>query len=423
MNEIKELFFNLLILLLSMLFLQTLVMNRIGQIFLHITKWKIAVIAIIQVFICMMFTYTFEGEFKFDFRMIPILIAGLYGGPWVSAVVMIATILFRIPLGGDGIYTTLIVIPLAALISSLLSNYFLHSSTSRKVCIVGAITFIFSLLVFIMPVYFFNYPINWYFIMVFTTSQTIGMIIVTYTTELMIQNIHLQRAIIKSEKMEVVSHLAASISHEVRNPLTVTKGFIQLLKDDPTNNSKKNYYLNTALEELNRAEGIINDYLTFAKPHPEQLERMPIHEEILKVVALITPYANRHSVKLIHEIEQEAYLLGEAPKFRQALVNLLKNSIEAMPNGGTVYIGLKILSSGFSIHLLDTGVGMTHEQLARLGEPYFSTKERKGTGLGMMVVYRIVEGLGGEIDVSSEVNKGTHFILTFPELRKEKEEI
>lgn len=111
-------------------------------------------------------------------------------------------------------------------------------------------------------------------------------------------------------------------------------------------------------------------------------------------------------------------ILGDSHKFHQALVNIIRNGIEAMPEGGKLQIELETSAQTVCVHVQDEGVGMTKEQVKRLGEPYFSNKSR-GTGLGLMVTYSILNQMGGEINVESEIGKGTKFTLEFPKLPTE----
>ena len=212
----------------------------------------------------------------------------------------------------------------------------------------------------------------------------------------------------------MVGHLAASISHEVRNPLTVSRGFIQLLSEDISAQSRKEY-AEIALMELDRATEVINDYLTFAKPTLEKEEKVNIHEEIQHAVNVITPLATMNGVQLsLSLLEQEQYFTkGERKKFQQCLINILKNGIESMEDGGNLRIEQGVTDNMIIIKIRDEGKGMTQEQINRLGEPYFTTKE-KGTGLGMMVSYSIIKGMKGTIKVSSEYGKGTCFTLKLP---------
>ncbi|HWO77725.1 MAG TPA: ATP-binding protein [Bacillus sp. (in: firmicutes)] len=218
----------------------------------------------------------------------------------------------------------------------------------------------------------------------------------------------------KSEKLEIVSHLAASISHEVRNPLTVAKGFMQMFYEDLTEDSKKQLW-GIAIQELDRAAEIINDYLMFAKPAIENKEIINIRHELQHAVNIVTPLANMNTVQIHLPLrnDEDSFILGDRQKLQQCLINVLKNGIEAMPNGGELQILLHQHHSDLQIDIHDSGKGMTQEQINRLGEPYFTTKE-KGTGLGMMVSFSIVKGMNGSINVTSEPQKGTCFSIKLP---------
>src|SRR5690606_17312061 len=116
---------------------------------------------------------------------------------------------------------------------------------------------------------------------------------------------------------------------------------------------------------------------------------------------------------LVQPGDSASPILGDSQKLHQALVNVIRNGIEAMPDGGKLAVELETSAQSICVHIEDEGVGMTKEQVKRLGEPYFSNKS-KGTGLGLMVTYSIINQMGGEITVESEVGKGTRFTLEFP---------
>ncbi len=214
--------------------------------------------------------------------------------------------------------------------------------------------------------------------------------------------------------MEIVSHLAASISHEVRNPLTVAKGFMQMFHEDLADDSKKRLW-GIAIQELDRATEIINDYLMFAKPAIENREMINIGHELQHAVSIVTQLANMNTVQIHLRLlnDEDYFVLGDRQKLQQCLINVLKNGIEAMPNGGELQVLLRQHHSELQIDILDSGKGMTQEQINRLGEPYFTTKE-KGTGLGMMVSFSIIKGMNGSINVTSEPQKGTCFSIKLP---------
>jgi two-component system sporulation sensor kinase B len=227
----------------------------------------------------------------------------------------------------------------------------------------------------------------------------------------------LKNELFKAEKAQVVSHLAASFGHEVRNPMTVSRGFLQLLLEEDVSFEKRIEYAGTALKELDHAENIIRSYLTFAKPQFKKKEIFDLREEMKEFINIILPLANMNNVH-IDLIEQPDSndrwnLEGERKLLHQCLLNICKNAIEAMPKGGSLKLELFSSKTFIGIHITDTGNGMTKEQITHLGEPYFSTKE-KGTGLGMMVVYSIVKSMQGKIEITSETGKGTTITLSFP---------
>ena len=273
---------------------------------------------------------------------------------------------------------------------------------------------IFSLLCsFILSFKVFFIDLHLSFWLQYSGIHIIGMVLLTLLWEMIRTNFQVLQKLIKAEKLQTVSHLAASMSHEVRNPLTAVRGFIQLLSEDISTYSRKDY-ADIALSELDRATEVINDYLTFAKPILEKEEKLNTNEEIQHAVNVITPLATMNGIQLKVSLpEKQHFTKGERKKFQQCLINLLKNGIESMKPNGELHIFQTYSNGMIEIHIQDQGKGMTKEQINRLGEPYFTTKE-KGTGLGMMVSYSIIKGMNGTIDVTSEIEKGTRFILKLP---------
>lgn len=232
--------------------------------------------------------------------------------------------------------------------------------------------------------------------------------IVKYSKELEMFNHELQR----SEKMEIISELAASVAHEVRNPLQVTRGFLQLLQEKSANKEKE--YLTLALKELDRASGIITDFLTFAKPELDHVQPLDLAEEFRHIEGILIPLANLQGSKIMSTIPKGLYVQGNSSKFKQAFINIVKNSIEALQEEGWVRIWAYAENNEVVIHIQDNGEGMEPNVIARLGEPYFSNKT-KGTGLGLMVTFRIIEAMRGKIQFKSQKGAGTEAIIRFPE--------
>lgn len=233
--------------------------------------------------------------------------------------------------------------------------------------------------------------------------------VLEYSKELERFNNELQR----SEKMEIISELAASVAHEVRNPLQVTRGFLQLLGERSAVSDKA--YIEMALEELDRASGIITDFLTFAKPGAESVKPLSISEEFRHIEGVLTPLASIHHGKILLDIEPDLYVKGNSSKFKQAFINMIKNSIEALPDeDGKITVRAARENGEVVIRIRDNGTGMAPEELKRLGEPYFSNKT-KGTGLGLMVTFRIVEAMQGTLTFDSKKGAGTEATVRIPE--------
>ncbi|MEK5447930.1 sensor histidine kinase [Paenibacillus sp. FSL R7-0331] len=215
----------------------------------------------------------------------------------------------------------------------------------------------------------------------------------------------------RSEKMEIISELAASVAHEVRNPLQVTRGFLQILGERSA--SKEKEYLNMAMQELDRASVIITDFLTFAKPGMEEVDVFEVSGELRHVAGILVPLANLQGGTMELHLQDELFVLGSPAKFKQAFINLIKNSVEALQEDGLIKVSAWKSGQHIIISVEDNGEGMKLSELARLGEPFYSNKT-KGTGLGLMVSFRIIEAMNGAIHFYSKKGQGTEVVVKLP---------
>lgn len=245
----------------------------------------------------------------------------------------------------------------------------------------------------------------------FTFISLLAMIFLIYQVKQ--YEIHKQR-LVALEKDRMIGQLAATISHEIRNPLTAIRGFLQLLDRKELSIYDQKRYIELAMSGVDQANTIINDYLNYAKPSTGLQEQLDIKEELEAMLRFITPFATDHGVviEMTHESVGPLYILGESKKLRQCLMNLVKNGIESMPDGGTITLRTCKLPNAVQIFITDTGVGMTQAQLNSIGVPFYTTKEQ-GTGLGLLVVMSIIKMMNGKISFSSVINQGTQCSIHF----------
>jgi len=215
----------------------------------------------------------------------------------------------------------------------------------------------------------------------------------------------------KSDRLSVVGQLAAGLAHEIRNPLTSLKGFLQLMYEKGPD--LQNYY-DIMRSELNRINFIVSEFLIIAKPQAVHYDYYSLNQIIHTVIQLIEPEAMLNNVRISTYLSDDPIILYCSEiQLKQVFINLLKNSIEAMPSGGSVRVEARLYVDTVKISLRDNGTGIPQDRLAFLGEPFYTTKE-KGTGLGLMMCFKIIETHQGAIDIQSRVHEGTDVKITLP---------
>ncbi|MDQ3254477.1 MAG: ATP-binding protein [Acidobacteriota bacterium] len=220
----------------------------------------------------------------------------------------------------------------------------------------------------------------------------------------------------RQAKLAAVGRLAAGIAHEIRNPLTAMRGSIQVLRSGVAADSVEAELMEIVLRESDRLNQIITDFLNYARPRPVTLSRVDVSDPLRETFALL-----RHSpdVRDGHRIEdvipdEPALAMIDAAGMKQVFWNLARNALNAMPVGGTLRAELENLASGqLRITFIDTGRGMSSEQVERLFEP-FSSSTTGGTGLGLSIVYQIIRDHGGTINVRSREGRGTTITIDLP---------
>jgi PAS domain S-box-containing protein len=217
----------------------------------------------------------------------------------------------------------------------------------------------------------------------------------------------------RQDKLAAVGQLAAGVAHEIRNPLTSMKGYAEFLQLDERDPERLEF-LNIILDEIERVNTIVEDFMVLAKPKVVELEEKNVVPVIKNVVAFLEFEARKKNVHLSFDCSQDIIQIEcDENRLKQVFLNFIKNGIEAMPNGGDLYVKTIIHDNNVQISIQDTGVGIPKDKLKNLGEPFYTTK-KNGNGLGLMVSFKIIESHNGKVFVESEPNKGTTFNILLP---------
>ena len=219
----------------------------------------------------------------------------------------------------------------------------------------------------------------------------------------------------RQDRLAAVGRVAASIAHEIRNPLAAMRGSIQVLRSEVDGNSSQAALMDIILRESDRLNRIITDYLTYARPRSNVLANVDLRDLLRETFTLL-----RHSPEIrdthLLEVdlpEAQAVANADAEQLKQVFWNLARNALQAMPDGGTLRVELRRSATRrFRITFTDTGRGMTAEQVEHLFEPFSSTTG--GTGLGLSIVYQIIRDHGGTINVRSREGQGTTIAIELP---------
>jgi two-component system, sporulation sensor kinase B len=217
-----------------------------------------------------------------------------------------------------------------------------------------------------------------------------------------------------SERLKTTGQLAAAVAHEIRNPITVVKGFLQMYEKENTYNENNKRHFSLMINELDSAEQVISQFLSVAKPNKDtETELVNVKHVLQSVTDLLNTYGLLHHNEIVLSMGEDCYIAANTIEFKQLLINIIKNAIEASNVGDSVIVTAESKNDFVEIKATDCGRGMSKEEMDSLGSPFYSLKS-KGTGLGMMICFNIAAKYKGNIHFESEKGKGTTVTIRFP---------
>jgi two-component system NtrC family sensor kinase len=229
-----------------------------------------------------------------------------------------------------------------------------------------------------------------------------------------------QEGLIQSEKMSSLGKLAASVAHEINNPLagilTYAKLLIRLHEEgDLTEKARESCVRNLRLvqRETERCSAIVRNLLDFARQRPPSLKDIDVSAVVEEALSLLSHRLLMQNVALQKDLPPMPLVKADFGQLRQSFVNIALNACEAMSKGGTLTVEARAVGTMVEVRITDTGPGIAPEHLSHILDPFFTTKE-KGTGLGLSVVYGIIERHGGTLDVQSQLGQGTTVVARLP---------
>lgn len=222
----------------------------------------------------------------------------------------------------------------------------------------------------------------------------------------------------QSKRLASLGKMVASVSHEIKNPLGIVRSTAEILGKRLKDISPENGHLaDIIVEETTRLDGIVREFLDFARPKEPKLKKININDVLIRVTEFMTPEFSRRKIEFKLDLSHTLHSIsGDFDLLYQACLNILVNSLQAMEDSGTIFISSLPGkgNKGVVVAIADSGKGMTEEAMSQAFTPFYTSKNR-GTGLGLAIVQKIIDSHHGTISVVSEVGEGTEFIIELPE--------
>ncbi len=231
--------------------------------------------------------------------------------------------------------------------------------------------------------------------------------------------LHTRQQMGRSEQLAAVGQLAAGVAHEINNPLTGVLAFADMMREKENLDEQDRQDLDLIIRETKRVREIVRGLLDFARETPSRKSDFDMNELIRQTLRLLGKRDAFQNIYMVEDLQEDLPPVhADRNQLQQVVLNLTLNACEAMPQGGTLMVSSSMADGMMTIKVTDTGCGIKPEQRDRIFEPFFTTKAvGKGTGLGLSVSYGILHQHGGNLEVQSEIGKGSTFTITLPATR------
>ncbi|MCK5008906.1 MAG: hypothetical protein KAS98_00375, partial [Deltaproteobacteria bacterium] len=220
--------------------------------------------------------------------------------------------------------------------------------------------------------------------------------------------------LLRYERLSAVGNVAARVTHEIRNPLVAIGGFARrILRKDQEGEVNRNY-VKIIVEEIDRLENTLTDILSFAKPALPKCDTVDLNEDIKSILKILDIEITKSNIRTEEHFDPALPMLWlDENQIRRVVINLIRNAIQAMPDGGTIIIATSREDQWVKVEIADTGVGISDEDISKLFDAFFTSKST-GSGLGLTVSAQIINNHGGTIEVQKREPQGTLFIIRLP---------
>ncbi|MDX5476401.1 MAG: sensor histidine kinase [Bacillaceae bacterium] len=421
MDYVKDIILNLFFILFPILLYHSISFYKRDSVSPLKRELTIFLYCAIAAILCMTFPINIGLELQYDLRAIPIFVSIIYGGYISGFLTVLAVLIYRSFLGGDeGMLTTLLATPLYIILPTILKPYWRKFTKKKKLLLLlpmAALKVIFGAIALTVTSYLYGlhgsdfehtYMHGAFGGAIFLVALYLCFLTIEYFYDVN----QLQKQFQRAKRLQLVSELAASVAHEIRNPLTVVKGFIQLLGTE--RNKANQEYVPIILKELQTTEKVITNYLELASNDLSSAKPLSTKDLINTVFDSIHIYSQNSNVEILRYEKKNYRIRGDKEQLTLAILNILKNCIDAIEHeNGNIQVKSYLRGTEVNLEIRDNGKGMTQEEINILGEPRYQLHE-KGTGLGLMTAFSIIYAHGGDVYISSKPNKGTTFTISLP---------